>query len=52
MRTKKLATELGVLNAPEEFLFLPLVVRESDQLTPPLKAHLVSNPLLLPRQLF
>jgi len=42
MRTKKLITEVGILNAPSDFLFIPLVVRESDQLRPPLKTHLVS----------
>lgn len=41
MRTKKLATEMGILNAPEVFLFLPLVMREADQLNPPLTTHLV-----------
>lgn len=46
MRTRKLAIEMGILNAPEDFLFLPLVVRETDQLRPPLKIHLV-GPLLL-----
>lgn len=45
MHTKRLATEMGILNAPEEFLFLPLAVREGDQLRPPLKSHLVSTHL-------
>ncbi|KAJ5160210.1 uncharacterized protein N7482_007214 [Penicillium canariense] len=40
MRTRKLATECGMLNAPTEFLFIPLLVRETDQLEPPLKTHL------------
>lgn len=43
MRTKNLVTGTGFLNAPEDFLFIPLVVRESDQLRPPLKIHLVCN---------
>jgi hypothetical protein len=38
--------EPGMLNAPTEFLFLPVVVRESDQLDPPLNTHLVSFPRL------
>lgn len=42
MRAGKLITEAGSLNPPDDFLFLPLVVRESDQLQPPLKTHLVS----------
>lgn len=41
MRTKTLVTETGLLNAPEDFLFIAIVVRESDQLRPPLKIHLV-----------
>ncbi|KAJ6119939.1 hypothetical protein N7523_004219 [Penicillium sp. IBT 18751x] len=40
MRTKTLVTESGFLNAPEDFLFIALVTRESDQLRPPLKIHL------------
>lgn len=43
MRTKKLVTEIGILNAPTDFLFIPLVVRETDQLRPPLKTHLVGT---------
>lgn len=35
-----------MLTAPTEFLFLPVVVRESDQLDPPLNSHLVSFPRL------
>ncbi|KAJ6037143.1 hypothetical protein N7540_001422 [Penicillium herquei] len=40
MRTRKLATEVGILQAPDEFLFVPLVIRESNELQPPLKTHL------------
>ncbi|KAJ5677762.1 uncharacterized protein N7477_003395 [Penicillium maclennaniae] len=40
MRTKKLVTESGFLNAPGDFLFIALVTKESDQLRPPLKLHL------------
>ncbi|KAJ5152176.1 hypothetical protein N7492_010471 [Penicillium capsulatum] len=40
MRARKLATEVGILNAPQDFVFVPVVVRESDQLKPPLKTHL------------
>ncbi|OQD74875.1 hypothetical protein PENDEC_c009G05782 [Penicillium decumbens] len=46
MRTKKLITEVGILNAPSDFLFIPLVVRESDQLRPPLKTHLIEHLLI------
>lgn len=45
MRSKKLLTEHGILNAPENFLFIPLVARDSDQLQPPLKKHLVRQTL-------
>ncbi|KAJ5527442.1 hypothetical protein N7513_011601 [Penicillium frequentans] len=40
MRTRQLVTEIGILNAPLEFLFVPLVARDSAELHPPLKAHL------------
>ncbi|OOQ85502.1 hypothetical protein PEBR_24961 [Penicillium brasilianum] len=40
MRTRKLATGSGMLNAPTGFLFIPVVVRETDQLDPPLNTHL------------
>ncbi|KAJ5832461.1 hypothetical protein N7474_000772 [Penicillium riverlandense] len=40
MRSRKLVTETAILNAPEDFLFVPLVVREGDQLHPPFKFHL------------
>ena len=42
MRSRELVTESGIMNAPEDFLFIPLVSRDSDQLQPPLKKHLVS----------
>ena len=45
MRSRELVTESGILIAPEEFLFIPLVVRDSDQLQPPLRKHLVSENL-------
>jgi hypothetical protein len=47
MRTRRVATEPGILNAPAKFLFLPLGVRETDQLDPPLNSHLVGAPLYL-----
>lgn len=48
MRTRKLVTESGILNAPDHFLFIPIGVRESDQLNPPLQAHLVSlSPIIV-----
>ncbi|KAJ5218648.1 uncharacterized protein N7498_000747 [Penicillium cinerascens] len=46
MRTKKLVTEIGILNAPTDFLFIPLVVRETDQLRPRLKTHLSEHLLI------
>lgn len=42
MRSKELVTENGTLSAPEDFLFIPLVARDFDQLRPSLKLHLVS----------
>lgn len=42
MRTKKLATEMGILHAPEQFLFIPLVC-QNDQIMPSLKTHLVCS---------
>lgn len=41
MRSRELVTESGILSAPEDFLFIPLVARDFDQLQPPLKTHLV-----------
>lgn len=46
MRNKQLVTEMGALNGPGEFLFLPLVVREGNQLEPPLNTHLVRTHIL------
>lgn len=46
MRSRKLVTETVILNAPEDFLFVPLVVREGDQLHPPFKFHLVCRRIL------
>ncbi|KAJ5966152.1 hypothetical protein N7481_012866 [Penicillium waksmanii] len=46
MRTRKLVTEMGTLSAPESFLFIPLVVRESDQLKPALQTHLAEHLLV------
>ncbi|CAG7928850.1 unnamed protein product [Penicillium olsonii] len=43
MRSRELITESGILNAPEEFLFIPLVARDSDHPQPPLKKHLLDN---------
>ncbi|KAJ5918962.1 hypothetical protein N7466_009905 [Penicillium verhagenii] len=40
MRTRQLVTEIGILNAPTDFLFVPLVARDSAELHPPLKTHL------------
>ncbi|KAJ5690021.1 hypothetical protein N7462_004413 [Penicillium macrosclerotiorum] len=39
-RARKLATESGVLYTPASFTLLPIVVRDGDQLDPPLKTHL------------
>ncbi|KAJ5458136.1 hypothetical protein N7475_009524 [Penicillium sp. IBT 31633x] len=43
MRSRELVTESGILSAPEDFLFIPLVARDFDQLQPPLKTHLIDN---------
>ncbi|CDM31033.1 hypothetical protein DTO013E5_327 [Penicillium roqueforti] len=43
MRSKELVTENGTLSAPEDFLFIPLVARDFDQLRPSLKLHLNDN---------
>lgn len=42
MRARELVTAKGALSAPTDFLFIPLAVRESGQLYPPIKTHLVS----------
>lgn len=42
MRTRKLVTEVGLLHAPEDFMFVPLVVQDYHRKSPPLQAHLVS----------
>ena len=42
MRSRELVTESGTLSAPQDFLFVPLVARDLDQLRPPLKPHMVS----------
>ncbi|KAJ5101958.1 hypothetical protein NUU61_004180 [Penicillium alfredii] len=46
MRSRTLVTENGSLHAPTDFLFIPLVVRESEYLRPPLKTHLSDNLLI------
>ncbi|CAG8414164.1 unnamed protein product [Penicillium salamii] len=43
MRSRELITESGILTAPEDFLCIPLVARDSDHLQPPLKQHLLDN---------
>ncbi|EPS32357.1 hypothetical protein PDE_07317 [Penicillium oxalicum 114-2] len=43
MRSRRLIMEPRTLIAPADFLFIPLVVRESDQLQPPLNGHLNEN---------
>lgn len=43
MRTRQLVTETGILNAPPDFLFVALVARDSAELNPPLKTHLVGT---------
>ncbi|PLB44254.1 hypothetical protein P170DRAFT_367747 [Aspergillus steynii IBT 23096] len=40
MRSKKLALKDGMLEAPADFLFVPLLVRRSEQDQPKLNAHL------------
>ncbi|PYH97959.1 hypothetical protein BO71DRAFT_426515 [Aspergillus ellipticus CBS 707.79] len=39
MHSKKLATQAGILEAPAEFLFLPLIVRSAEQDQPRLNPH-------------
>ncbi|OQE31385.1 hypothetical protein PENSTE_c001G06529 [Penicillium steckii] len=46
MRTRKLVTEGGTITAPDNFIFIPLVVRESEQLEPPLRTHLIEHLLV------
>ncbi|KAJ5098699.1 hypothetical protein N7532_005700 [Penicillium argentinense] len=46
MRTRNLATEAGILHAPADFLFVPLVVRDGDLLDPPLRTHLSEHLLV------
>jgi hypothetical protein len=41
MRSKRLNTNHGPIEAPPDFLFVPLVVRSLDQLNPRLNHHLV-----------
>jgi hypothetical protein len=41
MRSKRLNTNNGPIEAPPGFLFVPLVVRGSDQRSPRLNHHLV-----------
>ncbi|KAJ5977959.1 hypothetical protein N7501_001301 [Penicillium viridicatum] len=43
MRSRELVTESGTLIAPQDFLFIPLVARDSDQLKPPLNFHMNDN---------
>lgn len=45
MRSKRLKTQHGPIEAPPDFLFIPLVVRSSDQLKPHLNHHLVRTSL-------
>lgn len=45
MRSKKLSFKDGVLEAPADFLFVPLLVRHSEQDQPKLNSHLVRSPL-------
>ncbi|KAI9043394.1 uncharacterized protein KD926_003545 [Aspergillus affinis] len=43
MRSKKLALKDGVLEAPADFLFVPLLARRSEQDQPRLNPHLLKN---------
>ncbi|KAK1145298.1 hypothetical protein N8T08_004459 [Aspergillus melleus] len=43
MRSKKLALKDGVLEAPADFLFVPLLARRSEQDQPKLNPHLVAK---------
>ncbi|RHZ66468.1 uncharacterized protein CDV56_101686 [Aspergillus thermomutatus] len=46
MRSKRLNTHHGPIEAPPDFLFIPLVVRNSDQLKPRLNHHLNDHLIL------
>ncbi|RHZ68033.1 hypothetical protein CDV55_101439 [Aspergillus turcosus] len=46
MRSKRLNTHHGPIEAPPDFLFVPLVVRSSDQLNPRLNHHLNDHLIL------
>ncbi|GFF26307.1 hypothetical protein IFM46972_01735 [Aspergillus udagawae] len=46
MRSKRLNTNHGPIEAPPDFLFVPLVVRSSDQLHPRLNHHLNDHLIL------
>ncbi|KAL4930954.1 uncharacterized protein BDV17DRAFT_289375 [Aspergillus undulatus] len=46
MRSKKLTTASGVLEAPSRFLFVPVVIRDAGQVRPKLNAHLIDNLLI------
>ncbi|KAL4868053.1 hypothetical protein BDV12DRAFT_107739 [Aspergillus spectabilis] len=46
MRSKKLTTPSGVLEAPEHFLLVPVVARDSGQVRPKLVAHLNDSLLI------
>jgi hypothetical protein len=41
MRSKRLVTGTGVLEAPAHFLFVPVITRDADQVRPKLNTHLV-----------
>ncbi|KAL3455465.1 hypothetical protein BJX64DRAFT_272375 [Aspergillus heterothallicus] len=43
MRSKRLATKAGVLEAPEHFLFVPVVARDAGQVQPKLNTHLIDH---------
>ncbi|KAL3441591.1 hypothetical protein BJX65DRAFT_245269 [Aspergillus insuetus] len=43
MRSKRLATGNGVLEAPAHFLFVPVIARDTDQVRPKLNTHLIDH---------
>ncbi|KAL2838826.1 hypothetical protein BJY01DRAFT_219760 [Aspergillus pseudoustus] len=43
MRSKRLPTETGILEAPAHFLFVPVIARDAGQVRPKLNTHLIDH---------
>ncbi|KAL4802165.1 hypothetical protein BDV18DRAFT_66825 [Aspergillus unguis] len=43
MRSRKLTTEQGVIEAPAHFLFVPVIARAPGQVRPKLNSHIIDN---------